>query len=128
LLFATVDRIFLPKPVARYISRLVAATHPGSPEAPDKVRQYVAFGASPRAAIAIAEAARSLALLAGRPTVGFDDVKAVAGPALNHRLILNYQARFAKVDSFQVAAELTARLDETGLTLPAGVAVAHAAG
>ena len=42
------DRIFLPKPVARYIARLVAATHPQAAEAPDAVKQYVGFGGSPR--------------------------------------------------------------------------------
>src|SRR5262249_42853358 len=64
-LFAVMDRVFLPRPVARYVARLVAATHPGAAEAPEAVRTYVAYGASPRAAIAMAEAARAMALLAG---------------------------------------------------------------
>ena len=72
------DQIFLPKPVSRYISRIVAATHADADEAMDEVRSYVSYGASPRAAIAMAEAARAYAMLAGRPTVGFEDVKAVA--------------------------------------------------
>ncbi|MGH8700954.1 MAG: AAA family ATPase, partial [Burkholderiales bacterium] len=84
-MFAVMDRIFLPKPVSRYIARLVAATHAESEEATEEVRNYVGYGASPRAAIALAEAARAYALLAGRPTAGFDDVKAVAAPVLNHR-------------------------------------------
>ncbi|MGH9842255.1 MAG: AAA family ATPase, partial [Blastocatellia bacterium] len=79
-MFAVMDRIFLPKPVSRYIARLVAATHAESEEATEEVRNYVGYGASPRAAIALAEAARAYALLAGRPTAGFDDVKAVAAP------------------------------------------------
>ncbi|MBR4372601.1 MAG: hypothetical protein IKS92_16245, partial [Victivallales bacterium] len=45
----------------------------------------------------LAEAARAAALLDGRPTVGVDDVKSVALPVLNHRLILNYQAKLEKV-------------------------------
>ena len=49
-------------------------------------------GAGARAAIAMGEAARANALLDGRPTVGFEDVTAVAKPVMNHRLILNYQA------------------------------------
>ncbi|MBR5024257.1 MAG: hypothetical protein IKX48_04260, partial [Victivallales bacterium] len=40
---------------------------------------------------------RAAALLDGRPTVGFDDVKSVALPVLNHRLILNYQAKLEKI-------------------------------
>ena len=49
-IFAAMDRVFLPKPVSRYISRLVAATHADSEEAIDEVRDYVGYGASPRAA------------------------------------------------------------------------------
>jgi len=124
-LFAVMDRIFLPRPVARYIARLVAATHPKSAEATEDVRQYVTYGASPRAAIALAEAARGLALLAGRPTTGFEDVKAVAGPVLNHRLILGYKARLDQVDALTVVANLVARLDETGLKLPADLQLAE---
>src|SRR4051812_5630028 len=67
-LSTVMERIFLSKPVARHIARLVAATHPKAAEAPDVVRQYVSYGASPRAAIALAEACRGQALLAGRPS------------------------------------------------------------
>src|SRR5262249_51081168 len=117
--------IYLPRPVARYIARLVAATHPSSSEATADVRSYVSHGASPRAAIGMAEAARALALLAGRPTAGFEDVKAVAAPILNHRLILNYKARLDQVDAFTVVRSLVAGLDETGLNLPADFEVAE---
>ena len=51
------------------------------------------YGASPRAAIALAESARAYALLAGRPSVGFDDVRAVAFPVFHHRLIRDYRAK-----------------------------------
>jgi MoxR-like ATPase len=124
LVFDVMDRIYLPAPVSRYISRLVAATHPTSREGTDLVRQYVTYGASPRAAIAIAEAARGYALVAGRPTVGFEDVKSVAAPVLNHRLVLNYKARFDQVDSFAIVEGLRTLLDETGLSLPSEIQVA----
>jgi MoxR-like ATPase len=122
-LFAAMERIFLPRPVARYIARLVAATHPKAAEATETIRQYVAYGASPRAAIAMAEAARGLALLDGRPTAGFEDVKTVAPAVLNHRLILDYKARLDQVDAFTIVHKLLAGLDETGLNLPADVEV-----
>jgi MoxR-like ATPase len=124
-LFAIVDRIYLPRPVSRYVARLVAATHARAAEAPPAVRSYVAHGASPRAAIAIAEAARANALLAGRPTVGFEDVKAVAVPVLNHRLILNYKARLDQVDTFAVIRDLLTSLEETGLNLPADLKISE---
>ncbi len=123
--FAVMERIFLPRPVSRYIARLVAATHPGAAEAPPPVRTYVAHGASPRAAIGLAEASRAYALLAGRPTVGFEDVKAVAAPVLNHRLILNYKARLDQFDSFTLVRQLLEGLDETGLNLPGDVSIAE---
>jgi MoxR-like ATPase len=121
------ERIFLPRPVARYIARLVAASHARSPEAPDAVKSYVAHGASPRAAIALAESSRAIALLAGRPTVGFEDVATVATAVLNHRLILNYKARLDQLDTFGVVNELLARLDATSLDLPADFAVTESA-
>src|SRR5260370_17769238 len=122
-LFAAMERIFLPRPVARSIARLVAATHPKSAEATEEIRQYVAYGASPRAAIAMAEAARGLALVDGRPTAGFEDVKTVAPAVLNHRLILDYKARLAQVDAFTIVHKLLASLHETALNLPADLEV-----
>ncbi len=124
-LFAAMERIFLPRPVARYIARLVAATHPIASEASADVRNYVAYGASPRAAIALAEACRGQALLAGRPTAGFEDVKAVAAPVLNHRLILNYKARLDQVTPLAIVSRLLGSLNETGLSLPEDVTVAQ---
>ncbi len=121
--FELLDEIFLPKPVAHYIARLVAATHPDNPEATEFVKEYVSFGASPRAAIALAEAARSHALIEGRPTVDFDDVIVVAPHILNHRLLLNYRSKLAKVTSFDVIEQLLHQLDELGLNLPQDIKV-----
>ena len=127
MLFEIMERIFLPKPVSRYVSRLVSATHPESSEAIDPVRLYVSYGASPRAAIAIAEAARAKALLSGRATVGFEDVRAVASAVLNHRIILNYKARFDVVNTASLITQLISTLDETGIRLPADITLGEAA-
>jgi len=121
--FETVDRVFLARPLSRYISRLVAATHGACAEASEEVRTYVSYGASPRAAIAIAEASRCRALMEGRPTVGFEDVKAVSSAVLNHRLILNYKARIDRVDTVAVIEGLLSGMDEAEMTLPAGVQI-----
>lgn len=125
-LFETMNRIFLPRPVSRYISRLVGATHPENSEATPMIKDYVSFGASPRAAIAIAEAARGYALTAFRPTAGFEDVKAVAPAVLNHRLILNYKARFDNLDSFSIIENLIAAIERTELNLPKDIQVMEA--
>ncbi len=119
LLFGVMERMYLPHAVSRYISRLTAATHPGNPESTAEVNNYVHYGASPRAAISMAEAARAFALLEGRPSVGFEDVRAVAPAVLNHRLILNYKARFDQIGEVAVVQGLLDSLDEAGMNLPA---------
>lgn len=122
--FTALHRIFLPTAVIAYIARLVAATHPDDAEAPQEVRDYVTFGASPRAAIAIAESARAAALLAGRPSAGFEDVRLVAPAVLNHRILPGYRARIDKVDSRAIVRTLLASLDEVGGDFPKDVRMA----
>jgi MoxR-like ATPase len=121
--FEAKDRVFLPQAVANYISRVVAATHPSNGQSLPAVAQYVSYGASPRAAIAMAEASRAMALLSGRPTVGFADVKAIAPAVLNHRMILNYKARFDQQTTGAIIDDLLKELDETGMDLPADIQV-----
>lgn len=111
-LFAAVDRVYLPEPVAHFIGRLVAATDPRNPAAPEPISRYVKYGASPRAAIAIASAARAMALLAGKPNVGFDEVAHVAPAALHHRLVLNHEARLEQVTGASLSAQLLKLIPE----------------
>src|SRR5688572_8534699 len=92
-LFDAVDAVHMPRAVANYTARLVAATHPDSADAPAPVRQFIKYGSSPRGAIAIGAAARGLALMRGKPNVGFDEIRRVAPAALSHRLVLDYSAR-----------------------------------
>ncbi|MBQ6471076.1 MAG: AAA family ATPase [Victivallales bacterium] len=122
-LFAMMERIELSEAVASYIARLVAATHPGGAGASEEVNRCVTYGASPRAAIAMAEAARASALLAGHPTVGFADVRRVAPPVLAHRLILNYQARLEKLTASSLVAHLLATVEAAGFAWPERTAV-----
>jgi MoxR-like ATPase len=117
-LFEATSRIFLPRAVAAYVTRLVDASHPTSAAAPEKVKSYVRYGGSPRAAIAMAESARAHALLAGKPNAGFDDVRAVAVPALAHRLVLDYRARLDGVTASDVVRELLERVGELEESLP----------
>ncbi|TAJ02394.1 MAG: AAA family ATPase, partial [Planctomycetota bacterium] len=111
-LHAAVDRIFLPNAVANWIARVVEASHPRAAQAPAKIKSYVRWGASPRAAIAIAEAARASALIDGRPGVGFEDVRAVASAALAHRIVLDYRARLDGVRGADLVAELLGAVPE----------------
>jgi MoxR-like ATPase len=84
-----VRRIYLPDPVANYIARLVDATHPGQSAAARGIR----YGASPRAALSLASAAKARALINERPHASFEDVRFVAGAVLRHRIVLEYNAR-----------------------------------
>nr|MBA2480063.1 AAA family ATPase [Planctomycetota bacterium] len=88
-LLTAVKRIALPEAVAGYIARVVNATRPEQSDAHEQVKGSVRWGASPRAAIALAACARASALLAGRPAVGFADVKALAAAVIGHRLVLS---------------------------------------
>ena len=120
-LFALVDGVFLPQPVANYIARLVAATHPQRAECPPELQQGIRFGASPRAAIAIAEAARAAALLAGRPNVDFADVQRVATAALAHRLVLQHTATLAGTSAGALVRTLLTAVPVVGRPLPEAV-------
>jgi MoxR-like ATPase len=84
--------------VMDYAARLVMATHPRLPNSPEAVRQYVRYGASPRAAQGLVLAAKMNAFLCGRLNVSFDDVRTVAPAALRHRIILNVDAEVAGVE------------------------------
>jgi MoxR-like ATPase len=117
-IFRAVDAIFLPKAVASWIARVVEATHPHASTAPNEVKQYVRHGASPRGAIAIGEASRAHALLAGKPNVGFDDVRAVTVSALAHRLVLDYRARLDGVRGVDVVRAVLAGVGEVSDDAP----------
>ena len=117
-LFAVVDQVFLPDAVARYIARLVAATHPAREGCPAALRPLIRFGASPRAAIALAESARAAALLAGRPNVDFGDVERLAPSALGHRLVLQHTARLSGTTASDVVRQLLAAVDPLPKALP----------
>ncbi|HZO73249.1 MAG TPA: MoxR family ATPase [Ktedonobacteraceae bacterium] len=76
--------------IKEYAVRLLLATHPDQEDAPEKVRQYVRYGASPRGLQAIITTSRVRALLEGRYNVSMEDIRSVAFPALRHRLMLNF--------------------------------------
>jgi MoxR-like ATPase len=78
--------------VLQYALRLVRATRQGTPGAPDFVKEWLAWGAGPRAAQALILGGKALALLHGRTSVTVEDVRALASPVLRHRLIPSFQA------------------------------------
>ena len=120
--FDMMEKIHLSRPVASYIARLVGAAHPGNEYEVKTVTRFVSFGPSPRAAIAMAESARAAALLNGRTAVSFQDVLLVAPAILNHRILLNYNARLEKKSAQDIVAELLKQVPCAEAGLPAGLA------
>ncbi len=108
-----VRRVPVASHVTQYIARLVAATHPGSAEAPRQVKKYVQYGSSPRGAQAIMLAAKVAALRDGRPNVAFDDVDKVARAALRHRLILNFEAQADGVEADDIITRTLQEIPRT---------------
>ena len=90
---ALARRVPIASHVTAYVARLVRATHPDDESAPEAVRRYVRYGASPRGMQALILAGKIIALLDGRYNVALDDLRAAALPALRHRLILNFEAQ-----------------------------------
>lgn len=76
--------------IKEYAVRLLLATHPDQQDAPENVRRFVRYGASPRGLQALITASRVRALLEGRYNVSVEDIRAVTFPALRHRIILNF--------------------------------------
>ena len=98
-LVAEVGRLHVAEPLRRYVVSLVEATR----SSPD-----LRLGASPRAGLQLLKAARAAAALVGRDHVLPDDVQAMAGPVLAHRLLLSPDATLARRDAQRVVADVLA--------------------
>jgi MoxR-like ATPase len=96
--------------VIKYAVALTRRTRPNEPSAPDFVRQYVSWGAGPRASKYLILAGKARAILDGRFAVSVDDVRELARPTLQHRIILNYRAEAEGVRSGDVVDRLLAGL------------------
>jgi MoxR-like ATPase len=94
--------------VVDYALRLIRATRPAEPSAPQPVRDWVRWGVGPRAGQALLLGAKSAALLDGRTVPAPDDVTRVALPVLRHRLLVNFQAEADGVTADDVIGKLLA--------------------
>jgi MoxR-like ATPase len=94
--------------VIEYATRLVRASRPlpGEAAAPDFVRQWVRWGAGPRAGQALLLAGKARAVLHQRAAVSLDDIRAVAAPVLRHRLLVNFEAEAEGVDAESIVTRL----------------------
>jgi len=97
-------------PAARHVQdfviRVLEATHPESPEAPELTKRFVRFGASPRGAQSVLLAAKIRALFQGRFAASIDDVRHVCFPALRHRVLLNFEGEAEGIKTDQVIEQI----------------------
>ena len=112
------EEVFIDEQILRYIVSVVAASRPAhSLSDGDKPRQgrpregiyrHIAFGASPRATLALYRCAKIRALLEGRDFVAPEDVKAAAFPVMRHRLVLSYEAEADGIEPDTVISRILA--------------------
>jgi MoxR-like ATPase len=104
------QRLAKAVPIAAHVTAfavsVLSASHPDQPRAPQLVRDYVRYGASPRGAQALVTAGKISALLDGRFNVSIDDIRAAALPALRHRIILNFEGEAEGITSEAVVRSI----------------------
>jgi MoxR-like ATPase len=92
--------------VTTFAAQLLKATHPDDASAPQIVKDFVRYGASPRGLQAMILAGKIIALMDNRFNVAYDDIRQSALPALRHRLIMNFEAQAEGIDSDKVITDL----------------------
>ena len=107
------DRIHVDEKIERYILRLVAATRNPASCGLDTLKGYIRFGASPRASIYLALAARGHALLRGGNFVVPDDVQAVLHDVVRHRIAISYRAEAEGLNSDDLLDRIITRVSVT---------------
>lgn len=104
-----VRRIPVAENVVNYAVRLVRATRPNG-ESPKYIKDYISYGAGPRASQYLILGAKSRAAMQGRYTPEIDDVRAVALPVLRHRLVTNFNAEAENVSTAEIVERLLAEV------------------
>jgi MoxR-like ATPase len=102
---ALVRQVPAAEHVVDYATRLVISLHPEEGGASERLRRFVRLGPSPRGIQALVLAGRVAALIDGRPNLSVEDVRAVARPALRHRLVLTIDAERQGVTADEIVAE-----------------------
>ena len=103
-----VRRVPVSEAVSRYALDLVRSSRPGSDAAAEFVNDWVAYGASTRAAQNLVLGGKARALIDGRYHVGFDDIAQLAKPVLRHRVLRNFHAESEKIGTDEIIDRLLA--------------------
>ena len=110
------EKVVVADPLRDFAVRLVLSTHPTSEFATERIKRYVRWGASPRAAQALIRAARVRALAEGRAHIAFEDIRHYAEEVLQHRILLNYDGQAENVRVAELIQECLKSLNEDGGT------------
>ncbi|MDP2324059.1 MAG: MoxR family ATPase [Gammaproteobacteria bacterium] len=102
----TARAIPVARPVQEYAIKVTLATHPESSLAHEMTKKYVRFGSSPRGVQALILGAKVHALMNDRVYVSCEDVRAVALPALRHRILLNFEAEAGRIESDAILSKI----------------------
>ncbi|HPC11666.1 MAG TPA: AAA family ATPase, partial [candidate division Zixibacteria bacterium] len=107
-----VRRVPVSDHLVEYAVKLARKTRPHEPDAPDFVRNWVNWGAGPRASQYLILAAKTRAILDGRPTPGPEDVRFAAYPVLRHRIVTSFNAEADGVDTMEIIKRLLETVKE----------------
>jgi MoxR-like ATPase len=99
-------QVVIAEEIARYAVRLVDASRPGRPAAPDFIEKWVKWGAGPRASQALVRGAKARALMHGRYHASIKDIQALAKPILRHRVMTNFYAESERVTTDVIVERL----------------------
>ena len=113
---ATAKEIPITQEVLHYAMKLVSATHPELADSPEYTKQYIRFGASPRAGQALITAGKVRALMQGRYNVSYEDINVLAFPVLRHRIKPSFAAITEKIPTDELIRQLL--LDINGKRQP----------
>ena len=101
-----VRRVPVPDHIYDYAVEIVRRTRPDGPDAPDWIKEYVGWGAGPRAVQYLILGCKARAALRGTYMASLDDIEAVASPVLSHRILTNFAAESQGMTSKKIVARL----------------------
>ena len=107
----SINNITLSESVEKYIVQIVFASRNSSSIGLDDVKNYISFGASPRASINLSLAGKANAFMNNRDYVTPDDIKEVANDVLNHRIILNFEAEVDGITSTEIIKQILEKVE-----------------
>ena len=106
-----VRKVPIAEAMVDYAVELSVNTRPTQPDAPDFIRDWVNWGAGPRASQYLVLGAKARAIMHGRYHVSYEDIKAVAKPVLRHRILTNFNAEADGITSLDIISQLLEKVE-----------------